>query len=260
MSRARSAGARANVPATATNSSYKNAMVGSISLYGAVPDGATSPERLQGRYVARMPQEHAPTFKRKFEQELSETESKLDAAVAKIVLNDGARPLWNYIDQNPQFDAYEKAVDYHHSTEHLSKAAEALFGKGSHAGEAWYEKYADVLKDEDDGAQRVVRSMDYYRTSRGLPRTRLKALEAQRTFFMNNKHRMEYARFRRHGWPIGSGPVEAACKSLVKTRLCRSGMRWSRSGGQHILTLRTYVKSERWDAMWEQYKQTSCAA
>ena len=36
---------------------------------------------------------------------------------------------------------------------------------------------------------------------------------------------MDYAHFRKHGWPIGSGPVEAACKSVVKTRLCRSGMR-----------------------------------
>ena len=66
---------------------------------------------------------------------------------------------------------------------------------------------------------------------------------------------MDYARFRRNGWPIGSGPVEAACKSVVKTRLCRSGMRWSRSGGQNILSLRTYVKSHRWDAMWRQYKR-----
>ena len=49
--------------------------------------------------------------------------------------------------------------------------------------------------------------------------------------------------------------LEAACKSVVKTRLCRSGMRWSRSGGQHILSLRTYVKSNRWNAMWTEYKR-----
>lgn len=242
------------------NASYKNAMVGSISLYGAVPEEETSPERLQGRYVARMPEERAPTLKRKFQQELSETDCKLDAAVVRVVLNDGARGLWTYIDQNPQFDSYEKAVDYHHSTEHLSKAAEAIFGKGSEAGKAWYEKYADVLQEQDDGAERVVRSMDYYRTTWPLSRSRQKALESERTFFMNNKHRMEYARFRRNGWPIGSGPVEAACKSVVKTRLCRSGMRWSRPGGQHILSLRTYVKSDRWDAMWDKYKQRRCAA
>jgi len=241
-------------------SSCKNAMVGSFSLYGAVPDGEKSPERLQARYIARMPEDRAPTFKRKFEQELRETESKLDGEVVRIVLNDGAPLLWNYVDQNPQFDDYEKMVDYHHTTEHLSKAAEAIFGKGSDAAKAWYEKYYEVLKEKDDGAESVVRSMDYYRTSRRLSRSHSKALKTERTFFMNNKHHMEYARFRRNGWPIGSGPVEAACKSLVKTRLCRSGMRWSRTGGQHILTLRTYVKSERWNTMWEKYKQRNCAA
>ena len=65
---------------------------------------------------------------------------------------------------------------------------------------------------------------------------------------------MNYAAFRQQGLPIGSGPVEAACKSLVKTRLCRSGMRWSWPGGQRILQLRTYLKSGRWDAFWKQYK------
>lgn len=79
-------------------------------------------------------------------------------------------------------------------------------------------------------------------------------LDTEQTFFARNAHRMAYADFRQNGWPIGSGPVEAACKSVVKTRLCRSGMRWSRDGGQHILSLRTYVKSNRWNAMWKQYK------
>ena len=66
---------------------------------------------------------------------------------------------------------------------------------------------------------------------------------------------MNYAAFRQQGVPIGSGPVEAACKTFVKTRLCRSGMRWSWPGGQRVLQLRTYIKSDRWDAFWEQYKQ-----
>ena len=49
--------------------------------------------------------------------------------------------------------------------------------------------------------------------------------------------------------------MEAACKTLVKTRLGRSGMRWSWPGGQRVLQLRTYVKSDRWDAFEKQYKQ-----
>jgi hypothetical protein len=249
-------------PAKAEPSStcYKNAMVGSISLYGEVVEGKRSPERLVSRYVARMPEDRAVTLKRKFEQELIDTESRLDEEVVRIALNDGARGLWTYIDENPLFDGYEKLVDYYHAKEHLSKAAEAIFGKGSQEAQHWYQKYRSTLQEEPQGAERVLRSMDYYGRTRKLSKSRREALEAERTFFLNNQHRMDYARFRRKGWPIGSGPVEAACKSVVKTRLGRCGMRWSRTGGQNILTLRTYVKSGRWDAMWKQYKRMECAA
>jgi hypothetical protein len=234
---------------------YKNAMVGSVSFYGEVPEGKRSPERLVSRYAGRMPEDRAPTLKAKFERELQETESRLDDGVVRIVLCDGARGLWTYIDEHAQYDEYEKLVDYHHTTEHLSKAAEAIFGKGSRKAQDWYDKYCSKLKGEIDGAGRVLRSLDYYERTARLSKSRREALATERTFFARNQHRMDYARFRRHGWPIGSGPVEAACKSIVKTRLCRSGMRWSRPGGQHILTLRTFVKSARWNAMWNQYKR-----
>lgn len=235
--------------------SYKNAMVGSVSFYGEVPEEKVTPKRLASRYAARMPEDRAPTLKAKFEQELQETESRLSDDVVRIALCDGARGLWTYIDDNPMYDDYEKLVDYHHATEHLSKAAEAIFGKGSSKAQHWYGKYCAKLKGEDGGAERVLRSMDYHEGTVRLSKSRREALDTEWTFFTRNAHRMDYAYFREHGWPIGSGPVEAACKSVVKTRLCRSGMRWSRTGGQHILSLRTYVKSKRWNAMWKQYKR-----
>jgi hypothetical protein len=239
---------------TSSPTSYKNAMVGSVSFYGEVPEGKMSPKRLASRYAARMPEDRAPTLKEKFEQELQETESRLSDDVVRIALCDGARGLWTYIDDNSQYDDYEKLVDYHHASEHLSKAAEALFGKGSANAQNWYDTYCAKLKGEAGGARRALRSMDYHERTVRLSKSRRAALDTERTFFTRNAHRMDYARFREHGWPIGSGPVEAACKSVVKTRLCRSGMRWSRAGGQHILSLRTYVKSDRWNAMWKQYK------
>jgi len=52
-----------------------------------------------------------------------------------------------------------------------------------------------------------------------------------------------------------SGPVEGACKNIVKQRLCRSGMRWSIPGGQTILTLRSIVKSNRWTDFWNACKK-----
>jgi hypothetical protein len=236
--------------------SYKNAMVGTVSLYGEVSEDKSCPQRFQTRYAARMPEEGAPTLKAKFERELMDTERRLGDEVVRIALCDGARGLWNYIHETPLYDGYEKLVDYHHTTEHLSKAAEAIFGKGTEPSQNWYDTYCAALKGEDDGPQRVIRSIDYYAQTKKLSKPRRESLQAERTFFRNNGHRMDYARFRREGWPIGSGPVEAACKSVVKTRLCRSGMRWSRTGGQYILSLRTFLKSDRWDAVWQKYKAT----
>ena len=61
---------------------------------------------------------------------------------------------------------------------------------------------------------------------------------------------MQYAEAKAQGLPIGSGVVEAACKTLVTQRMKRSGMRWRQAGGQAILTLRGWVQSQRFDQGW----------
>jgi hypothetical protein len=78
-----------------------------------------------------------------------------------------------------------------------------------------------------------------------------------RRHFGAHKTKMQYAAFRARGLPIGSGPVEAACKTVVENRLKRSGMRWSQQGGQNVLNLRTAVKSNRWDTLWGVYQGAS---
>jgi hypothetical protein len=199
----------------APQTAYRNAMVGSISFYGAVQEGHKGPQRLACRYTSHMPEDRAVTFKRKFEAELDAAERHAPPGVVKVLVCDGARSIWNYI---------------------------------------W--NYIE----QDLGARAVLHSMNYYETIRALSNTRRDDLAAQRTFFERNPSKMTYADFRRRGLPIGSGPVEAACKTLVKTRLCRSGMRWSREGGQRILELRTYVKSNRWDAFWKLYNELPTAS
>lgn len=240
------------------NTAYKNAMVGAISCY-ALPSGEDErPQRLQSCYVARMPQDGAITFKRQLEQEVLAAQEKLPQNTTKIFLCDGHRSIWSYAENTPIYDDYEKLIDFYHTTEHLSKASEALFGKSSDFGDSWYDKYRKKLLEDNDGAESVLRSMTYY--SRNLPKNRQEKLEVERTYFMRNKDRMSYADFLDRGLPIGSGPVEAACKSIVKTRLCRSGMRWNRHGGQRILHLRCFVKSNRWNVFWKQYIQLKRSA
>ncbi len=245
---------------TAQRTTWKNAMVGSVTCYGEVPEGQNSPARLASRYLARMPEDRAPAFKAAFECALDDAESMLPEDIDKVLVCDGARGLWKYIENNERFAGYEKILDYFHAAEHLSLLSEALFGKKSEAGTKWYDKYREKLLNEDLAAHAILRSTDYYLEQNKLSKAERADALRERTFFQRNKHRMTYADFRRRGLPIGSGIVEAACKSIVKSRLCRSGMRWTRKGGQYILHLRAHIKSGRWESFWDAYRTLRNAA
>lgn len=80
---------------------------------------------------------------------------------------------------------------------------------------------------------------------------RAAALERAATYFSHNRDRMQHQELREQGWPIGSGVVESAAKQF-KARVTGPGMRWSRAGAEHMLTLRAAVLSgsERFDALW----------
>lgn len=70
------------------------------------------------------------------------------------------------------------------------------------------------------------------------------------SYIFNNRRRMDYARYRQEGYPVGSGSTESACKVVVQGRMKQAGMRWSREGAQAMLALRSVLLSERWDAVW----------
>ena len=99
---------------------------------------------------------------------------------------------------------------------------------------------------------KVIRALDYQR--KRFPR-RTRIGEVLR-YFRRNRHRMRYADTQARHLPIGSGVVEATCKTLVTQRLKRSGMRWRRAGGQAILTLRALIQSSRFDQAWALLSET----
>jgi hypothetical protein len=249
------------VIAVESPSSYRNAMIGAFSFYDRGADGYA--HRIASTYSARMPEEKSETFKKDFERIIDDYNGKIashSTALSKILLCDGHRAIWNFAQDCKPLADYECLIDFYHSTEHLSRAAEAMYGQGSKKAQWWYWKWRNALKNESSAPISILRSMQGALERYRLSKTRRNELKTEITFFKRNKKLMRYTEFLKNGWPIGSGPVEAAAKVIVKQRMCRSGMRWSREKGQHILTLRAYVKSGQWDQMWNTYVEIRKAA
>jgi hypothetical protein len=235
---------------------WRQAQVGSISFYGG------ERERLQSVYVAQMPEEKSMNFNEKLEREIQRTLDAVPRGCRIACLADGSRGNWVYFENHPdpRISNGVHISDFYHATVYLSSAAEAFFGEGSDESKKWFEKYKDILKTKKNGVNHVIRSIRYFRNRleiRG--KERLKKIKAALRYFTRNQKRMKYSKYLAMGLPIGSGVVEAACKTVVESRLKRSGMRWSIPGGQYILNLRSIILSNRWDSFWKCHKEVLSA-
>lgn len=241
--------------------SYHNAMVGAISYYGVGEDDKA--RRLASIYTARMPEEKAIVFKEDFERMVHDTSNKIEEEgkdVHKVLLVDGHLMIKGFARKSTVLKPFKKLIDFYHTTEHLSKASEAMYGSKSEHAQWWYAKWRKALKKDENAPNNILRSMEGFLSRHDLPQKRREDLETEIRFFSNNKKYMTYADFLKQRLPIGSGPIEAAAKSIVKQRMCRSGMMWSREKGQYVLTVRSYVKSGQWERAWEHYKELKNAA
>jgi hypothetical protein len=144
-----------------------------------------------------------------------------------------------------------KIVDFGHGCEHLRAAMVAYKGKKSTIGRAEYEKLKVILKEQDEGAETVIEQLtSIERKLKGKKNKRRRELfHKELNYFKNQQDRMHYADYQRRGLPIGSGVIEASCKTLATQRLKRSGMSW-RDGKQAILTISSLQRSYRWRRAW----------
>lgn len=242
--------------------SYHNAMVGAVSLYDI--DAENKPERLSCIYTARMPQDKATEFKGDFERIIKGAEVQLyeqkNSTIPKILLTDGHLMIKGYAKGSSLMQSYEKLLDFYHTTEHLSKAADAMYGEKTDYAKAYYTKWRSALKSDPNAPGAIVRSMSGFSKRNRLVGKRSDDLKTEITFFKKNKKLMKYYDFIRRGLPIGSGPIEAAAKTIVRQRMCRSGMSWTREKGQYVLSIRAYVHSGLWEIAWENFKKLKKAA
>ncbi len=158
-----------------------------------------------------------------------------DAKVV-VVIGDGAEWIWNLSAHH--FPGAIEIVDFWHACEHIHALAREYYGEGDAQGKRWAQDHCRWLKQRGPGT--LLGALKRMR-----PQTQAQhvAVAQQMRYFTNNAQRMQYGRFRAAGLMIGSGPVEAGCKTVVGARLKRSGMRWSSRGADAVLAVRCALLS-----------------
>jgi hypothetical protein len=170
----------------------------------------------------------------------------IDRAQRVVVIGDGAQWIWEMARVN--FPNATEIIDLYHACEHLANLARCLEAPDSAAFTRRYGRWREQLKASRLSA--ILRESRRWLAARSAEVR--EAMESELAYFEKNLHRMDYATFRSEGLFIGSGVVEAGCKTVVGQRLKNSGMFWSQSGAQNILTLRTALKSmDRFDRFWK---------
>lgn len=160
-----------------------------------------------------------------------------------IGLGDGSKWIWNLIQMH--FPGATEIVDWYHAAERVWDIAKLVYGEGTDQTKCWAKRQTKFLK--KGKVNQVISSLKDLNT-----RSKQKRGKVQETvtYFQNNKSRMKYKKFRKKGYFIGSGVVEAGCKNIVADRLKKSGMRWSKEGAEAILQLRLCVLNDDWDNFW----------
>ena len=200
---------------------------GSISYSAAIESAATrDTDEYSAQFVQRALRE---ATRRGFER-----------AGRRVVLGDGALWIWNIADEH--FRGAIRIVDLYHAKEHLWDVAKSIYGAGSDLGAQWAKRRRDEL---DDGAiDAILVALRVHAQTNDEAR---KCVD----YVTRNRHRMAYPKFRAQGLCVGSGVVEAGCKTAIAVRCKRAGMHWTVAGADAIIALRCCMLSGRFDGFWE---------
>jgi hypothetical protein len=169
----------------------------------------------------------------------------LGLAMQVVLLIDGAVGLGKM--GRLCFAGATQIVDFYHALEHAGKVLVALLGSKDHPeykrrlGQ-WAKR---LLKDQ-------VEKLIAESRNECAGKAQADAVEKELGYFVNNVDRMQYGTFRRKGFFIGSGVVEAGCKTVIGARCKQSGMFWGKEGAENVLALRCIHSSRRLQSFWKE--------
>ena len=176
------------------------------------------------------------------------------------LLSDGAPEMCNLLQSHfpaAVFGKLEQGIDFWHVIEKLAPAAELIFGADN--AESELHRWRLRLRRANCAAEEILSEL----RASGLENKRRdskRPVHEAITYLANHLDCMRFARSLRLGLPIGSGAVEATCKTLVGVRMKRAGSRWKTTTGEHILRLRALALSDRWEPAMRKLHATRRAA
>lgn len=168
-----------------------------------------------------------------------------------VFLSDGA--AWTEEIQRQNFSEAVSILDFYHAAERVHTLARATSPDDTAAKKQAGRWIKDLLRDK------VASVIDQARQLSPPNKEKLETTQEQLQFLTAHQDRMLYGTYRKKGWFIGSGVIEAGCKTVVGKRLKQSGMFWSESGATCVLNFRTLLLSQRFDAFWRDRQNQSSA-
>ena len=172
-------------------------------------------------------------------------------AAKKVVMGDGAEWIWNLADQH--FPGAIQIVDLYHARQHLWDLARKLYPNDAPAQKKWLRLHQKRWLDQGK-IEKLVASL------RAIDSTDADVLDKLRTeadYFETHTDRMRYPKFREQHLFVGSGVIEAGCKTVIGSRLKQSGMFWTVRGANAIIALRCCRLSRRFEDYWANRSQAA---
>jgi len=165
-------------------------------------------------------------------------------AKKKVIMGDGAEWIWNLADLH--FPGALQIVDLFHARQHLWDLARLLYPSNDACQKQWIMRHQSKL---DEG--KIEKLVGYLRSLEASSPELAETIRKAADYFEKNAERMRYPEFRRQHMFVGSGVIEAGCKTVIANRLKQSGMFWTVRGANAIIALRCCRLSGRFEDYWE---------
>jgi hypothetical protein len=166
-------------------------------------------------------------------------------AEKKVVMGDGAEWIWNLAEIH--FPGAVQIVDLYHARQHLWELARKLYPNDEGSQKAWIKAHQKHLLDKGKIEKLVVAIRSIHSPNSEVA----DKIRTEADYFEANAERMRYPKFRRQHLFVGSGVIEAGCKTVIGSRLKQSGMFWTLRGANSIIALRCCHLNGCFEDYWE---------